>query len=56
MTPSTALAYAAYKTVVRHPVETFEAVKTVTIAAAPVVLPVAAAVGIGYGIYKLVTK
>jgi len=56
MTPSTALAYIAHKTIVQHPVETLAAVKTVAVTAAPVVLPLAAAAGIGYGIYKLVTK
>lgn len=56
MTTTAALAYVAQKTIVQHPVETLAAVKTVAVTVAPVALPLAAAAGIGYGIYKLFSE
>jgi len=56
MTTSTALAYAAHKTIFRHPAETLAVAKTIAVTAAPVAIPLAVAAGIGYGIYKWATK
>ena len=56
MTTSMALAVAAKRAIAAHPAETAAAVKALVSTVAPVVIPVVAVGGIGYGLYKFLTK